>query len=71
MTTIRSFTTLIRKLHKDQSGAVSLETILVIGAVALPILVFILKFGWPKVREFFNVGADNINTEMKRVTDGQ
>jgi Flp pilus assembly pilin Flp len=71
MKATRSLTSLLKKLHRDQSGAVSLETILVIGAVALPILVYILKFGWPKVREFFNVGADNINTEMKRVTDGQ
>lgn len=31
-------TRLIQRLHRDERGAVSLETILIIGAIALPIM---------------------------------
>ena len=42
---------LARRVHEDERGAVSLETILIIGAIALPILIFLLKWGWPRVRD--------------------
>ena len=48
---------LLSRLHRDQRGAVSLETILIVAAIALPILIFILKFGWPKIRDYFNTGT--------------
>jgi hypothetical protein len=40
-------------LHEDQRGAVSLETVLIIAAVALPILIFLIKYGWPRIQGFF------------------
>ena len=36
---------LLLRVHRDERGAVSLETILIIAAIALPILIFILKIG--------------------------
>ncbi len=53
---------LIRRVHADQHGAVSLETILILGAIALPILIFLIKVGWPKVRDYFNRGVDDLQS---------
>ena len=51
---------LLRKVHQNENGAVSLETILIIGAIALPILIFIIKIGWPKIKEYFNKGLTDL-----------
>lgn len=51
---------LLRKIHNDQQGAVSLETILVIGAIALPILIFLIRYGWPYVRSYFEEGMEDL-----------
>ncbi len=45
-----------RILHEDQRGGVSLETVLLLAAVALPILIFVIRFGWPRIREIFLKG---------------
>jgi len=50
----------ILKLHRNERGAVSLETILIIGAIAIPILIFLLKFGWPRVRDYFYEGLEDL-----------
>lgn len=55
-----SWVRLLAKVHEDDRGSVSLETILIIGAVALPILIFLIKFGWPRIREFFNQGLTDL-----------
>lgn len=44
---------LLGRLHDDEEGAVSLETILIIGAIALPILIFLIKVGWPRIKAYF------------------
>jgi len=54
---------LLRSVHEDEQGAVSLETILIIGAIALPILIFLIKVGWPKIKEYFNQGLDELQNE--------
>ena len=51
---------LLRDLHEDRRGAVSIETVLIIAAIALPILIFVLKFGWPKIKSFFNQGMQDL-----------
>ncbi len=33
------------KIHKDEKGAVSIETVLIIAVIAIPILIIIIKFG--------------------------
>jgi Flp pilus assembly pilin Flp len=51
---------LLRKIHDDEDGAVSIETILIIAAIALPILIFILKYGWPRIKAYFDRGMDDV-----------
>ncbi len=51
---------LLRRVHRDERGAVSIETILIIGAVALPILIFLIKIGWPTIKNFFNKGVTDL-----------
>lgn len=51
---------LLKRVHSDERGGVSIETILIIAAIALPILIFIIKFGWPRIRKFFNEGMDEL-----------
>jgi Flp pilus assembly pilin Flp len=59
---------LLRKIHEDENGAISLETVLIIGAIALPILIFLLKVGWPWVKELFNQGRDDITNNRDAAT---
>jgi Flp pilus assembly pilin Flp len=51
---------LLRQLLSDEKGAVSVETMLIIAAIALPILIFIIKFGWPRIKQFFNQGMNDL-----------
>ncbi len=55
-----SLWSLLKRIHRDENGAVSIETILIIAAIALPILIFIIKFGWPRIKEFFNKGMEEL-----------
>jgi Flp pilus assembly pilin Flp len=54
---------LLRRVHRDERGAVSLETILIVGAIALPILIFLIKVGWPRVKAYFNQGLEDLEGE--------
>ena len=47
---------LLRRLHRDERGALTLETVLIIAAIALPVLIVIIKFGWPAIRNYFDKG---------------
>ncbi len=51
---------LLRKIHEDETGSLSLETILIVGAIALPILIFLLVKAWPAIKEYFNQGVDSL-----------
>ena len=55
-----SMLSILRKVHEDEDGAISLETILIIGAIALPILIFLIKVGWPRIKEYFNQGITDL-----------
>jgi uncharacterized protein (UPF0333 family) len=59
---MKKYLDLFRKVHSDQRGAVSLETILIIGAIALPILIFLIKVAWPIIKTYFNKGVEDLNT---------
>jgi hypothetical protein len=54
---------LLRKVHENEEGSVSLETILIVGAVAIPILIFLLKVGWPRIKDYFNQGLNDLQTD--------
>ncbi len=51
---------LFQQIHEDEDGVVSIETILIIAAIAIPIMIFILKYGWPKIREYFMRGMEDL-----------
>ncbi|QDU98026.1 Flp family type IVb pilin [Lignipirellula cremea] len=51
---------LLRTIHEDEDGAVSIETVLIVAAIALPILIFVIKIGWPRIRDFFNDGMNEL-----------
>lgn len=51
---------LLRKVHQSEEGSVSLETILIVGAIALPILIFLIKVGWPRIKNYFNEGMSDL-----------
>jgi Flp pilus assembly pilin Flp len=51
---------LLKRVHRNERGAVSIETVLIIAAIALPILIFIIKFGWPRIKEFFDKGMQDL-----------
>jgi hypothetical protein len=65
-----SFRRLLGKIHRNERGAVSLETILIVGAIAIPILIFLLKFGWPRIRDYFNYSQDRLEIEAGRTANG-
>lgn len=67
----QNFRELLDRLHNDEDGAVSLETILIIGAIAMPILIFLLKYGWPKIKNYFNQSLDNLENSSNNVINGQ
>jgi hypothetical protein len=55
-----SFWRLLEKVHRDEQGAISLETVLIIGAIAIPILIFLIKVGWPRIRTYFESGMSDL-----------
>lgn len=61
----------LRRIGADERGAVTIETILLIGAVAIPVLIFLLRFGWPKMRDTFVDGVSRVQVEADRAADGQ
>ena len=71
MSTLTAVRRLLGKVHRDERGAVSLETILIIGAIALPILIFTLRYGWPRIRNYFTKGMTDLEGQSNSVTNGQ
>ena len=59
-----SLLNVLQKIHRDEKGAVSIETILIIAAIAIPILIFIIKFGWPRIKTWFNQGMEELEGGM-------
>ncbi|MEX0703720.1 MAG: hypothetical protein WD069_16605 [Planctomycetales bacterium] len=62
--TLRS---LLKRVHSDERGALSLETILIIGAIALPILIFLIKVAWPRIRDNFSTRVEDLNDPEKPI----
>ena len=71
MSTLSAVRRLMKKVHHDERGAVSLETILIIGAIALPILIFVIKYGWPRIRNYFYKGMTDLEQNSDKVSNGQ
>lgn len=62
---------LLQRVHADERGAVSIETIMIIGAIAIPILIFLLRFGWPRIKNYFNDGMTDLEAERSDVMGNQ
>lgn len=60
---------LLQRVHSDEEGAVSLETILIVGAIALPILIFLLNVAWPRIKGFFNDGMDQLQDGAREASE--
>jgi hypothetical protein len=56
-----SLGSLLRRVHENEEGTVSLETVLVVCAIALPVLIFLYKLVWPKLIEWFWTQAADID----------
>ncbi len=59
---------ILAKLHRDERGAVSFETILIIAAIALPILIFLLRVGWPRIKALWTKGMSDIEGAQNAAT---
>ena len=70
MSTFSAFRRLLKKVHRDERGQVSLETILIIGAIALPILIFLIKYGWPRIKGYFNKGLQDLEQNSSNAANG-
>ena len=46
------------------------EPLLIIGAIAIPILLFLLKVGWPRIKGYFNQGLDDLEQVRPSQQDG-
>lgn len=51
---------LLKKIHGDEKGGVSIETVLIIAAIALPILIFVIKVAWPRIQTWFGTEMDEL-----------
>jgi Flp pilus assembly pilin Flp len=59
---------LFRRLHRDERGVLTLETVLIIAAIALPVLIVIIKYGWPAIRSYFDRGLQSLEQNTDDVT---
>jgi hypothetical protein len=55
-----SLWSLLKKVHESEEGAVSLETVLVIGAIALPVLILLIWAWNNKIKPYFNKGLTDL-----------
>ena len=53
---------LLRRVHGDEEGSVSLETVLVLCAIAIPVLIVMIKWGWPLIQGYFKEGLEDLDT---------
>ena len=59
-----------QRTSSAKRGALSIETILILAAIAVPILIFILKVGWPKIQKYFNESTDTLIEESYNTQGG-
>jgi len=59
-----SWRRLFARIHHDEQGAMSLETILIIGVIALPVLIFLVKWGWPAIKQYFIDRSGEVGIEV-------
>ena len=65
-----SLVNLLARIDADERGVVSLETILIIGAIALPILIFLIKVGWPTIKTYFQTNVTDLQGAGTQAAEG-
>jgi Flp pilus assembly pilin Flp len=70
MKPFQSFRNLLKRIHRDERGVVSLETVLIVGAIAIPVLIIIIKFGWPKIKAYFDKGMQDLEQNSDKAIQG-
>lgn len=63
MSALRPVRNLLKRIHNDERGAVSIETVLIVAAVAIPILIFIINFVMPRLKESFSDNMEDLDLE--------
>lgn len=46
-------------------AAISIETILILAVIAIPVLVFVIKFAWPAIKSYFVQGAGEVGIDVQ------
>ena len=62
---VGSFRKLLRDIHRDEAGALSLEAVLIIAVIALPVLIVLYKFAWPAIKTYFFNGLGEVGIDVQ------
>lgn len=62
---------LARTIRRDEQGALSLEAVLLIGAIAIPVLIGFMKWGYPKVKTYFMDGINDLEVQTDNVQNDE
>ena len=65
MPTLKRAHRLLKRLHHDERGALTIETVLIIAAIALPVLIIIIKLGLPPMKKYFFENLERLGTETE------
>lgn len=52
-------------MKRLRRAAVSIETILILAAIALPVLLFVIRFAWPAIKGYFVQGAADVGIDVQ------
>jgi Flp pilus assembly pilin Flp len=53
----------LREVHRNERGAVSIETVLILGAIALPVLLFLYKYWNSNITPWVTKKLDEITSD--------
>ena len=70
MSALRPVRKILKRIHNDERGAVSIETVLIVAAVAIPILIFIVNFVMPRLKESFSENMDDLDLNADSMANG-
>ncbi|MBD3674319.1 MAG: hypothetical protein HUJ26_12410 [Planctomycetaceae bacterium] len=71
MSNLRPIRSLLKRIHNDERGAVSIETVLIVAAVAIPILIFIVNFVMPRLKKSFNSNMSDLDLDGRGMANDQ
>lgn len=69
MSALRPLKKILKRIHNDERGAVSIETVLIVAAVAIPILIFIVNFVMPRLKDSFSQNMDDLDLDADNMAN--